>query len=86
MKASLKTEILFFLAMIFALIFALTAWMWPFYINLFIALPSLILSLLCWYFGRNDGSPIAKFNYVLYLIALGVAVSLIAIFFFSFRS
>ncbi|MCB9255728.1 MAG: hypothetical protein H6579_01210 [Chitinophagales bacterium] len=70
--------------MLFALVFALTAWIWPFYVNVIIALPALMLSLVCWYFGRMEETAKSRFSYVLYLIALGVLVSIIAIFFFIF--
>lgn len=70
-----KNDILFIIAILFALWFAATGWIWVYYVNIIYALPFGIASLAIWLWIKKDGKKRNVFIPVLLLI--GMAVSLL---------
>lgn len=53
MATKTAANIYYILGLLFAIWFALTAWVWPYYANLFISLPFGLLSLLFYVQGKK---------------------------------
>lgn len=82
MKNATKVNVYNSLALLLALIALLTSWLWTYYINLFIALPSIIGAyILCKLANKlAPGNTFTKVNYTLLIAA--VIVGFVALFLF----
>ncbi|MBS1517856.1 MAG: hypothetical protein JSS91_07200 [Bacteroidetes bacterium] len=84
MNSKLKSNIFFYLSVILAVWFLLTAWLWTYYINLFFSLPFGLLSLLFWYLGKKVDERKSRYKITLLILMNGVIFSIAALMFFLF--
>jgi len=76
MSTTGRKDGLFIPALICAVLFVLTCWMWAYYANLFISLPLGLISLMLWDRGRKTDAARARYKWILYLLIFGSALSL----------
>lgn len=76
-----KSDIVFIIALLLALWFALTSWIWVYYICLFIGYPAGIISFLLWFKRRKVDPKTNRYKTILTLLILGMANSLGFLFF-----
>lgn len=75
-----RNDILFIIAILFALWFAAAGWLWVYYANIIYALPFGIASLTIWFWIKKDGKKRNKAIPILLLI--GTLVSLVMLLYF----
>ncbi len=74
-----REKILYYLALILAIWFVISAWMWTYLTNLFLSFPCGLLSLGIWFFIRTKNGMETKSTLLIRLLGVGVLVA-----FFSF--
>lgn len=77
-----KYNILFAVALLFAVWFAITSWAWGYLANLFISFPFGLISLLLVIVGKNYDPEKERYTIVNYVLAGGAIFSLIVLFLF----
>ncbi len=76
MQKSTIATVIFCFSLIFAVWFAITAWFWTYYANLFIALPAGVLSLGFWQIGRRMDERPKRYRIIAWILTAGTVVSL----------
>ncbi|MFZ1321599.1 MAG: hypothetical protein WAT71_08600 [Ignavibacteria bacterium] len=76
MKIS-KNNIFYITSFIFAIWFALTGFAWVYYVNIIFSLPFGIMSLVLWYFGKRSDPNKNRYKYIIYILSIGVIISLL---------
>lgn len=76
MNARGSKNTLFIPALICAIFFVLTSWVWAYNAALFISLPFGLISVMLWDRGRKTDARRERYKWVLYLLIFGSALSL----------
>jgi uncharacterized membrane protein YagU involved in acid resistance len=76
MRKSTIATVMFWFSLVFAVWFALTASLWTYYANLFIALPAGLLSLGFWQAGRKMDERPKRYKIIAWILIVGTVVSL----------
>ena len=79
MTEKMKYNILYFCALLCAVWFLLTSWVWTYYSNLFLSLPFGLLSLILWNAGRQKDENKARYRSLIFILAAGVVASLVSL-------
>lgn len=81
MKNQTKALIYNSIALFFGVISFLTSWIWAYYVNLFIALPSIIAAYILCRFANKifPGNLFSKINYALIISAIAVGFVMLII-------
>lgn len=77
MNNQTKATLYFILSLLSAIVFAATAYAWGYYINVVTALPAGLLSLLFTRLGKKIDLNPKKYNFIYFILLIGVVVSLI---------
>jgi hypothetical protein len=75
-----KHDIYFWLAVLFAVWFALTAWVWTYLANVFIALPAGIISVVLWFKGGSTDPNTQRYQRIPIIWGVGILFSLVVLF------
>ncbi|UPT67668.1 MAG: hypothetical protein M0D57_03070 [Sphingobacteriales bacterium JAD_PAG50586_3] len=75
-----KYDLLYWSALLFALWFALTAWLWTYLANLVISLPMGIISIILWYKGVSSDPNANRYRIIPIIWGVGILVSLVVLF------
>ncbi len=79
-KADKKALILHVAALVCAVWFLLTGWFWAYLVNIVFSYPVALLGLVLWYFGRRADPASRLGRVVIWLLAIGLVVSIGSIF------
>jgi predicted PurR-regulated permease PerM len=71
-----KNSVLYYIALVFAIWFAITGIFWPFLLALIIAYPFGLFSLLIWFYLKKVGDPRNKL--VIKTLIIGLIISILA--------
>ncbi len=83
MQKSTIATIIFVVALLTAIWYALTAWYWPYYVNMVFAAPAGLLSFVLWLIGRRMDTGKYRYNIIGWILLLGTVVSLGVLAFFT---
>lgn len=74
-----KANQYFYIALVAAIWFMLTGWLWAYLANLFVAYPFGVLSAILWYKGRKIEGNSKRYKVVAVILGLGLAASMITL-------
>jgi len=74
-----KLDVYFSISMVCAIWFALTSWLWVYYMNVVLSFPFAILSLLLWHRGKKYDSKRKRYKAIPNILILGAIVSLVTL-------
>lgn len=75
-----KEKVLYYLALILAIWFVISAWLWTYLANVFISFPCGLLSLGIWFFIRNKEGMKTKSTLLIRILGGGLLVAFISFF------
>ena len=76
MSANAKSN--FYLALVAAIWFLLTCWIWTYFANVFISFPFGIFAFLLWRKGKQVDDQKERYKIIYWLLILGVVVGLVS--------
>lgn len=75
-----KHDVLYWLAIAFAVWFALTAWLWTYLANVVISLPAGIISAILWFKGGGSDPNAGRYKRIPIIWGVGILTSVIVLF------